>query len=122
MPTDLPNINAAINEATNGNTIVIMPGEYNETLTLTKSITLQGSGRYNTFIGGMEKDCGIHCMAPEITIEKLYIGNADTLIFLDESHRSIVRNCYIGNCRGESGNPGDTVTGIKVNNSKTMHN
>jgi len=43
VPDDYPTIQAAIDAAEPGATIVLMPGEYNENLVLTKDLTLQGN-------------------------------------------------------------------------------
>ncbi len=52
VPQDFPTIQAAIDAARSGDTIVIGPGTYtyNETLEITKSLTLQGTGKV-TFQG-----------------------------------------------------------------------
>jgi len=52
VPTDYPTIQGAINSANNGDTIFIMPGTYKETIRISKSINLIGSGQAVTIIEG----------------------------------------------------------------------
>lgn len=55
VPQEFPSIQVAVNAAPNGATILIAPGIYSENVTITKSLTLQGSGREKTFIKGKEE-------------------------------------------------------------------
>ncbi len=52
VPTDYPTIQAAIDAANIGNTILVMPGTYRETLTIRKTLKLIGSGADSTIIEG----------------------------------------------------------------------
>lgn len=53
VPGDHATIQEAIDASSEGDTIVIGPGDYYENLVIDKSITLQGSGRDNTVIHGV---------------------------------------------------------------------
>lgn len=50
VPTDFPTIQAAIDAASHGDTINVLPGKYTEQLTITDSLTLIGSGTKATII------------------------------------------------------------------------
>ena len=52
VPTDFPTIQAAIDSAKNGDTILVMPGKYGECLTINKPLKLIGSGADSTMIEG----------------------------------------------------------------------
>ena len=50
VPTDYPTIQSAIEAASPGDTIEVLPGTYTEQLTISKSLTLVGSGATATVI------------------------------------------------------------------------
>ena len=53
VPADIPTIQQAIDAASEGDTINVAAGTYNETLFISKSgVTLQGAGRATTFLDG----------------------------------------------------------------------
>lgn len=53
VPANFPTIQSAINAANSGDVVHLAPGMYNENLTVTKSLTLAGSGTNN---------CVIYCL------------------------------------------------------------
>lgn len=62
VPTDFPTIQAAIDSAKNGDTILVMPGKYEECLTINKPLKLIGSGADSTMI---EADGARHTVLAE---------------------------------------------------------
>ena len=50
IPTDFPTIQAAINASNPGDTIKVLPGIYTEQLTISKNLTIIGSGAKSTII------------------------------------------------------------------------
>lgn len=53
VPANFPTVQAAINAANSGDVVHLAPGMYNENLTITKSVSLAGSGTNN---------CVIYCL------------------------------------------------------------
>jgi hypothetical protein len=50
VPTDFPTIQAAINASNPGDTIKVLPGTYTEQLTISKNLTIIGSGAKSTIV------------------------------------------------------------------------
>lgn len=50
VPTQFPSIQAAINAASSGNTIKVLPGTYTEQVSINKNLILTGSGAKSTII------------------------------------------------------------------------
>jgi hypothetical protein len=122
VPHDYLTIQAAIDAATDTDIIQVSMGYYPETIHISKSITLQGSGRDATIIDALGSDCAIEASAPDITIESFTIRDADTGVWLNGSDRTIVRDCGIGGHAGADGicnhTEGRTVVGIKMASSQ----
>jgi parallel beta-helix repeat protein len=70
-PTD--SIQAAINNATVGSTILVSAGIYNESLQIDKSISLIGEGMDQTVINGQNRQFIINITADYVTIESFTI-------------------------------------------------
>jgi parallel beta-helix repeat protein len=66
----------AINEASEGDTILVSKGVYNETLTIDKSITLTGSDKDNTIISGNKTGDVIYITADYVNISGFTIKNS----------------------------------------------
>ncbi|MBI1742231.1 right-handed parallel beta-helix repeat-containing protein [Candidatus Acetothermia bacterium] len=64
MPQDFPTIQAAITAARGGDTILIAPGTYSESLKITQSLTLQGQSRDAVTLQGNRQD-------PTVTITRV---------------------------------------------------
>lgn len=56
VPRDFPTIQAAIDAAHEGDTILIAPGVYREHLVISKSVTLQGAGPTETILEGKSSE------------------------------------------------------------------
>lgn len=56
VPSDFPTIQAAVDAAQEGDTILIAPGVYREHLVISKGVTLQGAGPAETILEGEPSD------------------------------------------------------------------
>ena len=96
-------INQAIENATEGDTVIVYPGCYQETLTIDKSLTLKGVKKETTIIDGNFEGDVIHVTADNVNINSLTIKNAGNVSYADagidiaSSNNSIV-NSIILNC------------------------
>jgi len=74
---------AAVEAAGDGDILTVGPGSYDETLTITKSLTLQGAGPDQTTIQGVEPGLPVILVESdrpiEVTIQGLTIGGAISL-------------------------------------------
>lgn len=117
-------IQGAIDAAQPGDDIDVSEGTYYEHLTITKSLTLQGSGRENTTIDGGGSGNVIQIIANGVIIAGLNVTGggasvADAVINLVGANQSIIENNYISR----------TYHGIYLNHSSnntvtnnTIHN
>ena len=89
-------IQAAVDNASEGDTIRVLPGTYNESITINKSLDLVGSGVNDTTIEGGGIGDVIHVNCDDVNISGFFINgsgwkNGDAGIELSGSE-----NCYIG--------------------------
>jgi plastocyanin len=78
VPKDAPTIQAGVDEAEPGGLVLIAPGVYDESVTVTTPfVTIRGMDRNDTIIdGGFERAIGIHVIeADGVTIENLTSRN-----------------------------------------------
>src|SRR6266403_4690335 len=119
VPADQPTIQAAINATTNGDTVLVSPGTYNENINFNgKAITLKSaSGPKNTVINGGTIDVVVKFVTSEglsSVLDGFTITNGNGLgIFILSSSPIIQRNIITSN----SGCPG---AGINVGNGSPL--
>lgn len=103
-------IQAAINNATTGDTILVLAGTYNESLVVNKSISLIGEDENKTIINGQNNQFIINITADNVTIEGFTIQNA--LNLNPSSGISILNSegSVISDNRIENSQQGITVT------------
>ena len=94
---DYTHIQWAIDSASNGDTIFIECGEYNEKITISKKITLIGENRDRTIISGNFKDHVVEIVADEVCLSELKIINDPIGIWLNGADRCIIENTILLN-------------------------
>src|SRR3989304_4596304 len=122
VPGDYPTIQAAIDAAADGDTIVVSAGTYKETLRiLSKDITLQGEDKESTTINGKytDKVSVIYISGGKVHISGFTIKNGDRDgVHLLESEGCIITNNIIKDNNsygiGCYDNSGLTITGNLV--------
>jgi parallel beta-helix repeat protein len=102
VPDDYLSIQEAINAASNGDTVFVRNGTYDENIVVNKSLNLIGEDRNTTIIDGGRRDqTVVHVKAENVVIQGLTVQKSSTIyrgIFLDNARNSsIVNNNIIGN-------------------------
>ncbi|MFA5772808.1 MAG: right-handed parallel beta-helix repeat-containing protein, partial [Thermoplasmata archaeon] len=96
-------IQDAINASSNGQTIYIKNGTYNEALTISKTITLVGENNQNTIIkrSGSGTAISIASASPGyVNISNIRVDNYYTAIQIDSSSHHSIRYCTFTNNTG----------------------
>ena len=75
-PEDFTSIQDAINASSDGDTIYVYNGIYEEYILIYKSINLIGENKYTTIIDGMWKDDTIWVVSTNVTISGFYVINS----------------------------------------------
>jgi formylglycine-generating enzyme required for sulfatase activity len=115
-------IQDAIDQALPGDIVIIPPGLHREILTVTKSITLRGSGEHESVLDGYGIATVVSVKVADVTLENLKIQNATVCIYLKGADRAVVQNCCLGyttGATGESERPGQEVCALWIENSNT---
>ncbi len=88
VPDDFPTINQAIQNASDGDTVLVRQGMYNETVVIDKAITLKGEDTNKTIINGNYRGNVIQIRRNSVTVTGLTI-----LFSLDQNsaHRYYIR-------------------------------
>lgn len=68
VPDDFPTINQAIENATDGDTIFVHMGTYNETLVIDKAVTLRGEDTNRTILNGNGTTTVIQILHDNVTV------------------------------------------------------
>lgn len=108
-------IQAAINNAAAGDTILVSAGTYNESLTVNKSISLIGEGRDQTIINGQNNQFIINITADNVTMEGFTIQNALNLNPSDGINILSSKGNVISHNRIENAQQGIAVTSSSDN-------
>lgn len=96
VPQDYPTIQAAINAAFNGDTILVAPGIYEENLFVDKAVSLVGEDRTQTFIIPPFLDGDVlRVVVNDVNITDFTIMGGDIGIYLDGSNGTIINANYI---------------------------
>jgi parallel beta-helix repeat protein len=73
VPLNFTSIQAAVNYATSGDTVIVAPGTYQENLVLNKSIALVGEDRNTTIIDGSNDQVVISIISDNVTVQDLTV-------------------------------------------------
>ncbi|HUK84554.1 MAG TPA: NosD domain-containing protein, partial [Candidatus Acidoferrum sp.] len=98
VPTDYPTITSAVNHASQGATIEVKEGVYNENIQINKSLTLEGQDSKNTIIignGGPNEPAVLTLAAPSIKVSGFTIESANSSIL---SQNALGINIQGDNC------------------------
>ncbi|MBN1390097.1 MAG: right-handed parallel beta-helix repeat-containing protein [Candidatus Thermoplasmatota archaeon] len=119
---DFTTIMAAVNAASEGDTILVNPGTYNEQVGINKNgITLRGSGSQNTIINPGSGNTGIGINGDWVNISQLMINNAGVGISIGGS-----TNCHLDSIQtiGNTNYGFEIITSnnCNISNSETSNN
>jgi len=95
VPDDFPTIQAAVDAASDGDTVFVRAGTYYERVVMNKTLTLLGENRSNTIIWtDVTWEIGLTVQAndtviKELTIEYLYLSNISNILVQDDNIRRI---------------------------------
>jgi parallel beta-helix repeat protein len=95
VPDDFPTIQAAVDAASDGDTVFVRAGTYYERVVMNKTLTLLGENRSNTIIWtDVTWEIGLTVQAndtviKELTIEYLYLSNVSNTLVEDDNIRKI---------------------------------
>ena len=90
VPTQYSTIQGAINAAAQGDTILIMPGIYNENLIInTDNLTIKASTDDVNLLGNSGSGVGIVVYSNNVTISNIFIANFDIGIYLIGSNNFV---------------------------------
>jgi parallel beta-helix repeat protein len=99
---DYRSIQAAIDNASKGDSIIVKPGEYYENITINKSINLIGSGVENTYIIGYQTGAVLTINSNWTNISKLTVSGyySYSLLFIRGNHNTISDSLFYGSVIG----------------------
>jgi len=93
------NISAALTQASNGYTIYVFNGTYEENIIVNKTVYLIGESKYSTIIDGRRLGTGISISANGVSVSGFTIRNSGTYplcgILVDNSAENIITNNII---------------------------
>jgi len=100
-PNNYTKIQDAVDNASNGDTIYVYQGTYDEHVLITKQVSLIGESRDQTIIDGGGPGNVIKIQANEVTVTQFTLQNAGIGVYIvSSSYCSIIHNTIIDNWEG----------------------
>jgi parallel beta-helix repeat protein len=90
VPADYPTIQAAINSANSGDTILVAPDIYYENVVVNKTVSLLGEDRDATIIDGGGTSAAVSITSNGVTISNFTMQHSTTGIYIYQSSNSTV--------------------------------
>ena len=119
-PADYSNIQDAVDNASDGDTIRVFDGDYSGGIIINRSLNLQGNGWKTTIIKGRANERTLEINADRVNVSGFRIEGGTCGIFLNSSNLSTIQGNRIWNISGQngqdgSGKKGGTGAGIFLN-------
>jgi len=122
VPEDYPTIQAAINAATAGDTILVASGTYYENLVIAKSLTLRGAGSDVTIIDGGGTGTGVKIAADSVNMSGFMIRNSGDGVHLYQCNGVTVSDNKITSNKNDGiyveSSDGNTIRGNTITSNK----
>jgi len=112
VPTDFPTIQAAINNASDGDTIFVFNGTYSENIVVNKTVMLVGEDRNTTIIDGDGNGFAINVKSDNVLVRGFTIRNSGS---------DIVQVFDFDNCNLTGNTVTDGSVGVDLLNAKGSH-
>ncbi len=102
VPDDYPTIQEAVDAASNGDTVFVKCGVYNEHVVVNKPLSLLGEDTNNTVIDGNGTGYGILVTADYVSVKGLRVQNCEEGIKVESDDNAISSNLVSSNGRNET--------------------
>lgn len=129
VPTQYATIQGAIDSASNGDTICVGRGTYNEDVSINKSVQLSGHGARKTIINGQDPNAqgSVSITADNVTLEGFYINGVSAnsthvAVAINGSDSGPVFEANVRYNRIVAGSGGIALRTIRVQNSTIENN
>ncbi|MBI2327391.1 hypothetical protein HYU92_03635 [Candidatus Curtissbacteria bacterium] len=129
VPKQYATIQAAIDSASNGDTICVGKGTYNEDVSINKSVQLSGRGARKTIINGQDPNAQgtVSILVDNVTLEGFLINGVSTnltqvAVAINGSDSGSVSEANIRYNQVVAGNGGIALRTVRVQNSIIQNN
>jgi len=129
VPKQYATIQGAIDSASNGDTVCVGRGTYNEDVSISKSIQLSGRGARKTIINGQDPNAQgtVSILADNVILEGFLINGvgtnfSQTTVAINGSDSGSVSEAIVRYNRVVAGNGGIALRTVRVQNSTMQNN
>jgi parallel beta-helix repeat protein len=99
VPGDFLTIQEAIDNASDGDTIIVSSNTYQENIIVNKRLTLQGAGKETTFIDGTQSGNAVKIHSDDVEVSGFTVFNSQFDGFdVDDVNNTHIHDCDIYNC------------------------